>query len=224
MLNLNAPVDAIYAYYALYHDPKRTQLHLQQDVAGRADGFVAVCQTGQRLFQPTAVLRTSDVRGAVDLLWEALVPGRPYYLITTPDLREAVTEVVHIEQPETNCLYHLDLSLFHSSINVLVVTEPGLGGLPRFAIRSQGEIAAEAGLNWLSPHFAEVSVRTEPAAQGRGWGRAVLTACTTWIIRSARRALFVVDETNRPSRAFARAVGFVDTGVREFAGGGVCRV
>ena len=223
MLSFSAPVDAIYTYYALYHDPERTQLYLHEDGAGRADGFVAVCQTGQRLFQPTVALRTPDARGAIELLRQALAPGRPYYVITTPDLRDAVAEVVHIEQPTVNCLYGLDVSRFQPSINVLVVAEQGMGGLPRFVIRSQGQTVAEAGINWCSPHYAEVFVRTESGAQRRGWGRAVVTACTTWIIRSGRQPLFVVHDANRPGRTLAEAVGFVDTGAREFAGEGVCR-
>ena len=223
LLNLNTPVDAIYAYYTLYHDPKRTQLYLHGDSTGRTRGFVAVCQTGRQLFQPTVVLRTPDARGAVDLLRQALVPGRPYFAITTPDLRDAVTEVLSIDEPRTNCLYRLDLSAFESAINVLVVAEQGLGGLPRFVIRSHEEVAAEAGLNWSSPYFAEVCVHTHPGAQGRGWGQAVVTACTRWVIHAGRQPLYVTDEGNRPSRGLAEAVGYVDTGVREFAGEGVGR-
>ena len=169
------------------------------------------------------MVRTPDARVAVELLRQALVPGRPYTLITTPDLREAVAEVVDIERPQVNRIYKLDLFRFQPLINVLVVTEQGLGGRPRFVIRSQGEVAAEAGVNWHSPHFAEVFVHTAPAARRRGWGRAVLTACTTWVVRSARQPLYVVGEGNGPSIALAEAVGYVDTGAREFAGEGLCR-
>jgi GNAT superfamily N-acetyltransferase len=223
LLRLSEPADALAVYYALYHDPGRTSLHVHEDAAGRADGFVAVCQTGQRLFEPTVVLRTADDRAAALLLREALVPGRSYYLITTPDLREAVAEVVHIEQPEINRIYRLDLSRLQTSINVLVVAEQGVGDLPRFAIRSQEEVAAEAGLNWASSHFAEIFVRAAPAAQGRGWGRAVLTACTLWVIRSGRQPLYVAGEENVVSIALAETTGYVDSGAREFAGEGVCR-
>ncbi|MFQ6101188.1 MAG: GNAT family N-acetyltransferase [Anaerolineae bacterium] len=223
LLDFSVPADALYVYYAFYHDPRRTRLYVHEDDAGHAQGFVAVCQTGQRLFRPTVVLRTTRADTAVELLRQALVPGRPYYLITTPDLRDVVTKVVSIEQPEMNRIYQLDLSRFQSTINVLVVAEQGLGGRPRFLIRSRGELAAEAGLNWYSAHFAEVFVYTAPAARRRGWGRAVLTACTTWVIRSARQPLYFVTETNEPSIALAEAVGYVDTGAREFAGEGVCR-
>ncbi|MDY6876401.1 MAG: GNAT family N-acetyltransferase [Chloroflexota bacterium] len=221
LLHLSTPGDALYVYYALYHDPWRTHLYVHERDDGRADGFVAVCQTGQRLFQPTVVLRTPDAGVAVELLRQVLVPGRPYYLITTPDLREAAAEVIYINQPEINHICRLELSHFQPSINVLVVAEHGPAGKPRFVIRSQGEIAAEAGLNWISPHFAEMFVRTAPEARGRGWGKAVVAACTTWVVRSARQPLYIVNEANEPSLALAKAIGYVDTGAREFAGEGV---
>lgn len=216
LLNLAAPADALPAYYALHCDPPRTRLYVHEGASGRADGFVAVCQTGQRLFQPTVVLRTADAHAAVELLHQALTPDRPYYLIATPDLRDAVGEVVEIEQSGINRVYNLELVRFQPIINVLVVAERGLGDRPRFVIRSQGKIASEAGINWHSPHFAELFVRTVPAAQGRGWGRAVLSACTRWVLRSARQPLYVVGADNHPSIALADAVGYVDTGVREF--------
>ncbi len=197
LLNLSAPADALAAYYALYHEPQRTALFISftnsnvpdgfvvggtaeggffRDMtsytAADATGFVALCQTGQRLFQPTLVLRTPHAGAAVNLLRHAMTPGRPYTVITTPDLRDALAEVAVIEQPELNWVFELDLARFEPQINVLVVAERGVNGLPRFVIRSQGEVAAEAGVAWQSPHFAELSVATRPAAQGRGWGRA----------------------------------------------------
>jgi RimJ/RimL family protein N-acetyltransferase len=223
LLHFTAPGDALSVYYVFYHDPERTHLYIHEDGNGHADGFVAVCQTGQRLFQPTVVLRTSDARAAVELLRQALGPGRPYYLITTPDLRDVIVEIVDIERSETNHIYKLDLFHFQPTINVLIVVEQGLGGQPRFVIRSQGDVVAEAGINWHSPHFAEVFVHTAPAAQRRGWGRAVLTACTTWVVRSARQPIYIVNEGNGPSIALAEAVGYADTGAREFAAEGVCR-
>jgi hypothetical protein len=222
VLHLSDPADAVYAYYALYHDPRRTRLTIHENEAGHADGFVAVCQTGQRLFQPTVALRALNGDVAADLLRQALVPGRPYYVIAALSLRDGVARVVDIERPEINRVYKIDLFNFDPLINVLVVTEEGLGGLPRFVIRSRDEIVAEAGMNWASPHFVEVFAHTELAARGRGWGQAVLTACTTWAVRSARQPLYVVDETNEASIALAESVGYVDTGRREFAGEGVC--
>jgi predicted GNAT family acetyltransferase len=221
MLDFDAPVDALYAYYALYHDPARTKLVVHDDRSGRVDGFVAVCQTGQRLFEPTVVLRTSDARAAVDLLHLALDPGRAYYVITTPDLREEVREAMEIQREETNHVFGLNLSRFEPSINVLVVQETGVEGAPRFIIRRRDTMLARSGVNWLSPHFAEIFVQTEPAAQGRGWGKAVVQACTRWVLRSGRQPLYVVNATNGASAALAQSIGYVDTGVCEFTVEGV---
>jgi hypothetical protein len=137
---------------------------------------------------------------------------------------DVVAEIVDVEQAEINHLYQLELIRFQPIINVLVVTEEGVGGLPRFVIHSQDAVAAEAGLNWASPHFAEVFVNVVPEARERGWGRSVLAACTMWAVHSARQPLYVTNEANAPSIALAGSVGYVDTGAREFVGEGVCKV
>ncbi len=223
LISLSAPADGLYAYYAFYHDPKRTELTIHEEDEGRADGFVAVCQTGQRLFQPTVVLRTPKAGVAVELLREALTPGRPYYLITTPDLREAAAEVVEMTDVEINRVYEIDLSRFEYEVNVLVVAEEGIEERPRFLVRSQGEIVAEAGMTWFSGDFAELYVRATPPARERGFARSVLGACTRWVIRSGRRPLTIVGITDDSTTALVEAVGYVDTGARELAGDVVCR-
>ena len=223
LLSLSAPADALYAYYAFYHDPNRTELTIHEDGRGRADGFVAVCQTAQRLFQPTVVLRTPRRSVAVELLREALTPGRPYYLITTLDLQEAAADVVEMEDLEINRIYEVDLARFEYEVNVLVVAEEGVEDRPRFVIRAQEETVAEAAVTWLSPHFAGVTVRATPPAQERGFGQAVLGACTRWVIRSGRHPLIMVDVQDAFTTSLVEAVGYRDAGARELAGDVVCR-
>ena len=220
-LALNEPKDALAAYYALYHDPGRTQLWLHFDTSDRIDGFVVVCQTGFNLFQPTAVLRAHDDETAVALLREALYPRRPYYIVTTPTLNRAVQSVIHLEREGFNRVYRFDTQRHRSEINVLVQPARAPDGSPRFVIRSQGQTASEAGVNWRSPHFAELFVRTEPRAKGRGWGKAVVAACATTLVQAQVQPLYMVTEGNEASVRLAEAVGFVDTGVQEFAGTGV---
>ena len=218
MLSLSAPVDALYAYYVFYHDRERTELHVHEDAAGHADGFVAVCQTAQRLFQPTVVLRTPKVDVAVELLREALDPGRPYYLITTPDLKEATSQIVDMPDPEVSRIYEIDLSRFDYQPNVLVVAEEGVEDRPRFLVRSQGEAVAEAGVTWLSPHFAAVYAQATPAARQRGLGKSVLATCTRWVVRSGRHPLAIVDVGDDDITGLVEEVGYVDSGARELAG------
>ncbi len=222
MLSLSAASDALYAYYAFYHDPDRTELHVHEDAGGHADGFVAVCQTGQRLFEPTVVLRTPKVDVAVTLLREGLEAGRPYYLITTPDLREVASSVVEMPEPHISRIYEIDLSRFKYDINVMVVPEEGIEGRPRFLVRSREEVVAEAGVTWLSPHFAAIYAWATPAARGRGLGKSVLSMCTRWVVRSGRHPLVIVEMGDDYATTLAERVGYVDSGARELAGGVTC--
>jgi len=222
MLSLSASGDALYAYYAFYHDPGRTELHVHEDAKGRVDGFVAVCQTGQRLFQPTVVLRTPDVDVAADLLHEALEPGRPYYLITTPDLEDAVSSVVVMSQPHTSRVYEIDLSRFEHTVNVLVVAEEGIEGRPRFLVRARDEVVAEAALGWKSPDFAGINVQVTASARPRGFGQAVLSACTRWAVRSGLHPLVIVEVGDEYTTHLVESVGYVDSGARELAADVTC--
>jgi RimJ/RimL family protein N-acetyltransferase len=219
-LSLTEPRDALAAYYALYHDPGRTQLSLHCSEQDRIDGFLAVCQTGFNLFQPTVVLRARSDETAVALLREALYPGRPYYVVTTPTHGPAVRAVLQVEQEEYNRVYRFDPRRHRPEINVLVQPVRAPDGSPKFVIRSQDKIASEAGVNWRSPHFAELYVRTETWARGRGWGKAVVAACATTLLQVAVQPLYMVTEGNEASIRLAGAVGFVDTGAREFAAAG----
>ncbi len=223
LLSLSTPGDALYAYYAYYHDPKRTELTVHEDAEGRADGFVAVCQTAQRLFQPTVALRAQQADVAVELLREALTPGRPYSVVTALHLQEAAREVVEIPELEIDRVYEMELSRFDHEVNVLVVAEEGIEERPRFLIRAQGEIVAEAGVTWLSPHFAGVYAQATPPARERGFGRSVLGACTRWVVRSGRRPLVIVDAQDDLTADLVEGVGYVDTGGRQLVGDAICR-
>ena len=240
------PEDALTAYYALYHDPRRTQLALHHvpssdtspehilspptrlgvnPVKGpsqRADGFVAVCQTGHDLFRPLVVVRApnDDVLG--DLLRRVLSPGRPYYLIAPPGLTRALACFLDMPRPVVNRIYRLDPARFRlaqtTEINVLLQERRGPDGLPRWEIRSGDKVAAAAGANWRSPFCAEVYVHTLAEFQRRGWGRAVLRAATAGLLREGLLPLYMVEEANLPSIRLAEAAGYADTGRQEIAG------
>jgi hypothetical protein len=220
-LPLNQPQGAAAAYYALYHDPGRSQLWLRADEKERIEGFVAVCQTGFNLFQPTVALRASNDDIAARLLQDALYPGRPYYLITTPALGVLVRNVLHLEEEVFNRIFRFDPRSYQEEINILVQPSRSPDGSPRFIIRSRDTIASEAGVNWRSPHFAELFVRTQPWARGRGWGKAVVSACAVTLLQSGTQPLYMVGEGNQASLRLAESAGFVDTGAHEFAAAGV---
>lgn len=218
LLSLGDPADALAVYYALYHDPKRTQLTLHYDVSGQADGFVAVCWTGQDLFRPLVTLRARSRAVLAKLLPQALVPGRPYFCVVPAELAIALSATVAVSGSSLNLVYVLDPNRFQPVINVLVQRARGADGSPRAVIRSGERMIAEAGLNWRSPYFAEVYVHTDPAVRGRGYGRSVVAALTALLLEEGVRPLYVVAEGETESAQLAESLGYVDSGAREYQG------
>lgn len=216
------PQDALTAYYALYHDPHRTQLTLHYAPGGNVIAFAAVCQTGHDLFRPLVVIRAPNDAAVDELFRRALIPGRPYYLIAPLDMARALDRFLDMPEPTVNRIYRVDPARFSptrmAQINVLLQETRGPDGQPRWEIRSGGKVAAAAGANWRSPFCAEVYVYTEPAFQGRGWGRAVARAATAGLLREGLLPLYMVEETNLGSIRLAEAAGYTDTGRREVAG------
>ncbi len=216
LLSPDDPADALTSYYALWHDPRRTQLFLHYDGRGEVTGFVAVCQTGVDLFRPLVTLRAPDEGAVAQLLQAALAPERPYQIIVPVTMASAVRPHLEVSHSTLLHVYRLDPSRFQPIVNVLVqrVTTPD--GSPRFQIESQGQVAAMSGTNWRSPGFAEVFVYVHPRGRGRGWGRSVVSACTAALLEERLRPLYLVEESNEASVRIADGLGYVDTGRREF--------
>jgi ribosomal protein S18 acetylase RimI-like enzyme len=225
LMHFDKASDAMAAYYALSHDEKRTNLLVGRDEAGRVSAFVAVCRTGMDLFRPLVVVHEFQPGAAAGLLWEALTPGHPYHLIAPPSLASAVNAVLEVDERILCALYEVHRSSFKPIVNVLVVGARDSQGRPRFVIRSaSGEIAAEAGLVWQSDEFAELYVTVQPSARGRGWGRSVVSACTAYLLEAGLRPLYVTDPDNGPSVRLCQALGYRDTGVRQYVCTGVCKL
>jgi len=217
LLSPHDPADALASYYALWHDPRRTRLALSHDTQGRADGFAAVCQTGADLFRPVVTLRAPDAGTAGRLLREVLTPDRPYYVIVPVILASAVREHLEIENPRLLQIYRVEPARFQRIVNVLVQQVRSADGAPRFQIESQGEVVAISGTNWRSPTFAEIFVRVQPSGRHRGWGRSVVAACTSALLEERLRPLYLVEEGNGESKRLAEDLGYLDSGLREFA-------
>jgi len=199
LLSADDPADALTSYYALWHDPRRTQLTLHTGAGGAVDGFLAVCQTGADLFRLLVTLRAPDSAAVGELIRAALVPDRPYQLIVSVQMASAVRDHLEIRYPALNGIYRLDAARFQPVINVLVQRVGGADGVPRFQIESQGQVAAISGTNWRSPSFAEVFVYVHPTGRGRGWGKSVVSACTAALLEERLRPLYLVEEGNEAS-------------------------
>lgn len=212
------PGDALASYYALWHDPQRTTLTVHYDHAGRADGFAAVCQTGVDLFRQLVTLRASDAAVVKELLESSLTPNRPYTIMAPLPLATHLRDHLEIRDDRLERIFSLLPSEYQPVINVLVQRVYGPDAAPRYQIGSQGEVLAMAGTNWRSPTFAEVFVYVHPRGQERGWGKSVLSACVGDLLLERLRPLYMVSEENAASIQTGRAVGFTDTGNRQFTG------
>ena len=210
------PADALTSYYALWHDPRRTQLTLHRDKRGTVDGFIAVCQTGVDLFRPLVTLRAPDEQAAVSLLSTAMAANRPYQILVPITSASAVRSRLRMSRSAVLQIYRLDAASFQPIINVLVQQVTSADGAPRFQIESQGEVVAMAGTNWRSPSFAEIFVYVHPKGRGRGWGRSVVSACTAALLEDGLRPLYMVEEANAASIQIAEGLGYVDSGSRDF--------
>jgi GNAT superfamily N-acetyltransferase len=222
LLNEFDTADALTAYYALHHDPRRTDLFLHYDALAGVDGFLVRCQTGFDLFRPLITLRARDDDALADLLADGMIPARPYILVAPPDLVERVEHLafeggprVELTQKSVNRVLRLEPAHFEPEINVLVERKDGPGGDLRCEIRRLDGTAALAGVNWRSPMFAEIFVQVKAAHRGRGWGRAVVSCVVAELLRQGVMPIYMVDERNAASRELAARVGFVDTGARE---------
>jgi RimJ/RimL family protein N-acetyltransferase len=216
LLSSHDPADALASYYALWHDPKRTQLAISRDTQGRADGFVVTCQTGADLFRPLVTLRAPDADAVGRLLDEALVPNRAYQVIVPVTLASAVREHLDFQQSRLLSIYRLDPARFQPIINILVQQVTGADGTPRFQIESQGQVVAISGTNWRSPTFAEVFVYVHPTGRRRGWGKSVVSACTASLLEARLTPLYLAEKENEISVRIAEGLGYVDTGRCEF--------
>ncbi|MDH7475391.1 MAG: GNAT family N-acetyltransferase [Anaerolineae bacterium] len=221
LIDPTAPEDALTNYYAFQH-PRTTLRTFSR--GGGIEGFLAICQTGQDLFAPLVVMRAfaDDVLEA--LMREHLDPRREYLFNVREDMIAVLRRHLDIWDEAISRIYTVDQMSFRPVVNVLV--QPGftVNGHPRFEIRSGGEVSAVAAVNWQSDRFAEIGVNTVPAQRGRGWGKAVVSACTAVVLSAGLTPLYVVAEDNQPSIHIAETLGYRFTGKREFSCRGRLRV
>jgi len=215
-LDPRSPADALAVYYALHHPPERVTLVTEAEAEGRLAGFLVRARTSLDLFRPLVTLRARSEEAAAALLRAGLPAGQPVYLTVPVALGPWMNRHLMISDAEIHRLYCLRSERHRPIINVLTLTSKDPSGSPRCEIRPGGELGAVAGVNWQSPDYAEIYVYTDPAVRGRGWGKSVVSTLAGLVLKSGRTPLYVVAESNDYSIRLAEAVGFEDTGFREY--------
>jgi ribosomal protein S18 acetylase RimI-like enzyme len=228
LLNERVAADAMAAYYALHHPDDKTELFLKTGGNGEVQGYVCLSRTGMDLFRPLMTMRLPataraafDPSSAAALLYSALPSGAALIADTPSEYDPIMSALFDIQGEQRLKLMTLDRRDFEPIINVLVAEAKSYNGLPRYVIRvnsgaqsaETGEIAASAGLNWQSPHFAEIYVHTKPAYRRRGFGRSVVAAIVEKTLADGKIPLYSVGVENGASISLAESIGFTDTGL-----------
>lgn len=201
-------------YFAFHHPNDKTELYIYPEDARRAAGYVALSRTGMDLFRPLLTLRLphDEMRGSAQLMQRALAPETPVIVSSLERDFPYIEGLFQVQTEETLLTYVLDPGRFKPVINVLVTQDEGPNGLPRFVIRQNEDgrrvVAASAGLNWMSPKYAEVSVMTAPGYRRRGWGRSVVAAMVNYLLENGRLPIYTVSEVNERSIQLAESLGF----------------
>ena len=218
LLDPDSPSDALASYYALYHDPGRTEIFVYPENSARPEGFLVRARTGHDLFRPLVTFRALEEAAALDLFRRGLPAFQPVYFAIPEALAGPIHKHLQVTDAAMMLIMALDSRQYEPIINVLVTVERSPDGLARYEIRSGDKVQAAAGLNWRSSEFGELYVYTEAAVRGRGWGKSVASALAGDLLRMGVRPLYVVEESNTASIRLAESIGFRDTGFREYAG------
>lgn len=231
LLDERNPVDARSTYYAFHHPDEKTQLVTQGPAQGKASSYICLSRTGADLFRPLVTLRFSesvttgevDIEAATSLVYDAMPVGASLILSIPEKYRPVLDALFDVHKEERLRIYVLDRGRFSPIINVLVTQSESYDGLPRYIARGgasddaghRGEILASAGLNWRSPHFAEIYVHTKAPHRRKGLGQSVVASIVQYTLDSGQRPLYAVNTDNQASIQLAESVGFVDIGISE---------
>jgi hypothetical protein len=219
LLDERSPADAAASYYAFYHPDAQTQLLPYPSNADRAQGYVVLSRTGLDLFRPLLTLRLpiQDMAASTEVIYQDLVPGTAVIILCPPTYLPLLRALFEIHSEEHLDVLVLDHDRFEPIINVLVTSSTGPNGLPRFVIRNNSsreqEVLAASGINWQTPHFAEISVNTSSGQQRQGWGKSVAAAMVHSLLENGRTPLYAAAHQNTASQQLARSIGFTSKGI-----------
>ena len=222
LLDGRSPVDGMAVYYAFHHEDDRTSIVIEPDSErpDRAAGYAAVSRTGIDLFRPliTTRLPINDLETSANLLKKALPTGAEAFIVAPQAYGPLIQAVYDVKVEQKLALYTFPTGMPDPIINIFV-TRDDQQGYPRFVINREMKgrrvTASSAGVNWLTPEFGEITVRTRSEFRRRGFGKSVVSTLARHLIETGRRPIYAVNETNFPSIRLAQQIGFRDSGYRQ---------
>lgn len=219
LLDEKSPADAMAVYYAFHHGADRTTMIVERDV-DKTLGYAALSRTGIDLFRPliTTRLPIHNLDLSAHILQQALPPQAEAFIVCPIQYDPLVRAVYDVKVEQKLHLYTYPSGLPDPIINIFVTRDDDKDS-PRFVlnknINGRRTTVSSAGVNWISPFFGEIAVRTSSEYRRRGYARSVVSALTRHLIEGGRRPIYAVHETNYASIELAKRVGFRDSGYRQ---------
>ncbi len=228
LLNPKKVNDAMAYYYAFHHPPEKNQITTLPASGGISAGYVAVSQTSFDLFRPFVTLRMPLLAGAhqphpeqsVELIYKALTPELPVNIYADEAIMPLLRNFFDIHSERRLRLFQLLPANFIPIVNLFTIQKTAPNGLSKYLIRHpagdpDGTLLASAGVNWQSPHFADIAVYTNPQYRRKGYGKSAVAALSQQLLSENRIPLYTVIHDNAPSIELAKSVNFSDTRLKK---------
>ena len=145
------------------------------------------------LFSPLGVAELDRALGSIG--YEAL-GGALHYTLSDTDFAGAGSAM------------RIDLDKLLTSDHPPVEGEFDGEYVDAFGVAEEGKYVSVAQIRWKTPRFIEVAVHTDEPYRQRGYGSAVVTAATEWLLSQGAAGHYPVTPDNLPSCRIARRLGF----------------
>ena len=133
------------------------------------------------------------------------------------DIYFATGDAPEVEpRAEARMLGGRDADLLDASREAFAAIDPSLGEPLHIAAGAivNGALVSLCAVNALTHRHANLAVATLPDWRNRGFATAAAALVTAGVVRTRRRALWSCAETNLPSLAIARALGYQESSRR----------
>ncbi|HBN08198.1 MAG TPA: hypothetical protein DD435_06000 [Cyanobacteria bacterium UBA8530] len=174
LFNRNNPVDAIFRYYFIHHDPMRRTVKTFSD--GPVLGMLAECETDLDP-EPLVLFAINKVESLPLLLRRILAPKKKYFIVSKWEQRTAVLKVVAAVDESRYRIFAGDRNLFKDR-PLPACTRFEEGGFFGYRIAEGADIHASARIRWMAESFAGVTAFTESEHRGKGYSQACLGTLT----------------------------------------------
>jgi RimJ/RimL family protein N-acetyltransferase len=163
------------------------------------------------------VMRTESDNVLSALLFDHLDEGREYSFVAKEQRASILKRCLITWDEHYDLIYTVDQASFRPDFRYPVEKVVKKDRSSRFEIRGGENAIAAAGTNWRSPYFAEIGVWTQEGLRGRGLAKAVVSACTSELLKEGIKPLCIVAEGNTASIRVCEALGYRFSGYREFS-------